>query len=99
MFDVSEGGQSEDLNGDGDTEDRVVHIHDLSIGETTNLQLDADRTNVRLSQDWLVLRVEESSQGQDLNGDSDTSDWVVHVHNLSAGETTNTTALDSRRTS
>src|SRR5262249_2474713 len=30
-----------------------------------------------------------SSQGVDLNGDGDTSDFVVHVRRLSTGETTN----------
>ena len=31
--------------------------------------------------------VREDHQGEDLNGDGDTGDSVVHVHNLQTGET------------
>ena len=36
---VYEGRRGEDLNGDGDAEDRVLHVRDLETAETTNLQL------------------------------------------------------------
>ena len=34
--------------------------------------------------DWLVLLVREPWHGEDLNGDNDTEDLVVHVCDLSA---------------
>ena len=87
---VSESQQGEDLNGDGDTEDRVIHVHNLETGETVNLGLAEEPDDFpSLSGNWLVLLVSESQQGEDLNGDGDTEDRVIHVHNLETGETVN----------
>jgi hypothetical protein len=84
---VSEPQQEKDLNGDGDQRDDVLHLYDILAAQTTNLRLAA--SSMRLSSDWLLLRVRESAQGEDLNGDRDSTDCVVHVHSLATGETTN----------
>ena len=84
---VYETGQGEDLNGDGDSEDTVYHIHNLVTGETTNLTLAG--SGLRVFGDWLWIGVSERDQGVDLNGDGDFADSVVHMHTLATGESTN----------
>ena len=87
-FTVSERGQGEDLNGDGDMVDGVLHVRDLEAGETTNLGI-AGSGSTTFSGNWLAFAVRESYQGEDLNGDGDMEDNVVHVRDLRAGATTN----------
>ena len=88
-FSVSEGREGRDLNGDGDEEDYVPHLHDLESGETTNLKVDALVGEIfgnvfgALSEKWFAFRV------RDLNGDRDFDDSVAHVRHLETGETTN----------
>ena len=94
VYSVFESFLSEDLNGDGDREDAVVHVEKRSTGETTNLGLAGPSSGVSLgfavSGNWLVFGVSETQQREDLNGDGDREDYsVVHVHKLSTGETTN----------
>ena len=87
-FDVIESDQAgADLNGDGDSTDAVLHVLDVTSGTVTNLGLDSlqDRANG----DLIAMRVNESRQGADLNGDGDTSDFVLHVYDHSTGSTTN----------
>ena len=90
MFAVPEAQQGgTDLNGDGDTEDNVVHLRNLSAAETNNLSLAGPGFGI-VSGDWLAMTVSEGEQsGTDLNGDGDTGDNVTHVRNLSTAETTN----------
>ena len=76
-----------DLNGDGDTFDRVIFYYDLTTGIATNLGLAAGLTDV--DGNLIAFFVQESSQGVDLNGDGDTNDLVAHVHDVSTGITTN----------
>jgi Tol biopolymer transport system component len=74
-----------DLNGDGDTLDKVVHLS-LAAGPAQNLQCAA--TAVSLSTDWLAALVSEADQGPggtDLDGDGDTLDGVVEVHRVIDG--------------
>lgn len=72
-----------DLDGDEDLEDRVVHVWSFEAGEMTNLRLAG--SVARLSDDRLGLEVSESAQGEDLNGDGDTRDAIVHVSDLRSG--------------
>jgi hypothetical protein len=68
-----------DLNGDGDAVDYVGHLHDLSTGVTTNLEL-ATTDAIAVAEATVVFRVFESQQGMtDLNGDGDASDAVLFV--------------------
>ncbi len=85
---VSEASQGADLNGDSDTLDSVLHVHDFGTGLTSNLQLDG-LDNVWLDGDRLSFLVDEDSQEADLNGDSDTDDFVLHVHDFGTGLTSN----------
>ena len=64
---------SPDLNGDGDTLDKVVHVTDLDTGVTTNLGLAgldphewfvSDKPTVEVRGDSLAFLVSESSQGE-----------------------------------
>ncbi|MCZ6792974.1 MAG: hypothetical protein O7J95_05100 [Planctomycetota bacterium] len=89
IFTVSESLQGfQDLNGDGDGEDDVLHLRDLEEGTTTNLEIAASR--IRRLGKWLVFEVQEPSQaGRDLNGDGDAEDPVLHLHDLEQGTTTN----------
>jgi hypothetical protein len=89
-FDVSEAAQgATDLNGDGDTDDRVLFLHSLDTGLTTSTGLSV-RTDVVLRDGHLAFRVDEaSSAGMDLNGDGDAEDAVVHVLDTSTLVTTN----------
>lgn len=88
LFEVPEFEQGADLNADGDVADRVLHVTDLESGQTTNLELSSGFFP-EVAGNIVVLRVVESAQSGDLNGDGDTWDWVVHVHDLSTGVTTN----------
>ncbi|MDX2438468.1 MAG: hypothetical protein QNL88_15655 [Acidobacteriota bacterium] len=67
-----------DLNGDGDFLDYVGHLHDLSTGLTTNLELATE--TIAVAEATVAFRVNESQQGMtDLNGDGDASDAVLFV--------------------
>ena len=77
-----------DLNGDGDTQDPVLHMYERSTGEITNLGLVG--SGLRVDDNLIVLMVDERNHGNtDLNGDGDTEDRVLHVYDYSTGETTN----------
>ncbi|MCZ6794092.1 MAG: hypothetical protein O7J95_10830, partial [Planctomycetota bacterium] len=91
VFMVSERGQGgADLNRDGDSEDSVLHVHDLETGTTTNLELASNRFDWRVYGKWLLFAVRESVQGGvDLNRDGDSEDLVLHLHDLETGTTTN----------
>ena len=68
-----------DLNGDGDAVDYVGHLHDLSTGVTTNLEL-ATADAIVVAEATVAFRVNEWQQGMtDLNGDGDASDAVLFV--------------------
>ena len=88
VLSVSESGQAQDLNGDGDTRDAVFHVHNLLAGETTNLGLEARRRYYgAIIGDHVLLGIAE--HGADLNNDGDRFDVVAHVHDMSTGQTTN----------
>src|SRR3972149_3166439 len=88
-FGVFESNQGNtDLNGDGDTNDTVLHVFDKARGTTTNVGLDAG--GFQLDGKLVAFGVSESNQGNtDLNGDGDTNDTVLHVFDKGRGTTTN----------
>ena len=101
VFWVAERNQGRvDLNGDGDTVDDVVHVHNLSTAETTNLGLAGVslRRGSLLSGNRLAFYVPEHSQGEDLNGDGDSEDWVLHVRDLEGATTTHLGLAASQHT-
>lgn len=89
-FAVSEQLQGQqDLNGDGDAFDSVLHVYDVATGVIANLRLDAG--GIMLGKNGVVFQVAEWRQGNaDLNGDGDTADKIVHLHDFGAGATLNT---------
>lgn len=87
VYSLDESWIVEDLNSDGDTTDRVLHAHDFELGQTKNLAIDG--YPLALWDQWLVLSIFERDAGEDRNGDGDTADWVMHVHSLETGHTTN----------
>jgi hypothetical protein len=72
----------QDLNGDGDTVDAVLQVHDLASGTIANSELARgfvfESAPLPAAGTWTVL-VSESEQGHDdLNGDGDANDHVWH---------------------
>ncbi len=90
-FAVSESGQGGTiLNGDGDTNDNVLHVFDAATGTTTNLGLAASFGRIVVDGTLVAFLVSESGQGgTNLNSDGDSNDAVVHVFDAAAGVTTN----------
>lgn len=85
---VAESQQEQDLNGDGDELDEVPHAVHLPTLTLTNTGLAASMIFGGLRGRLLTLDVSEIQQGQDLNGDGDTTDSVLHVLNLVSGSGT-----------
>lgn len=88
---VPEDGQgSQDLNGDGDVLESVLHLIRADTGAATNTGMACDGARLALSEDYVAFSVKESFQGAtDLNGDGDEFDDVLHYIELSTGTLTN----------
>lgn len=86
-----------DLNGDGDQDDYVLHVHDHATGVTTNTGL-ATTSLPYAAGNLIPLLVSESGQGVDLNGDGDTADDVIHFWNRTSGTAVNLGAALRRLT-
>lgn len=88
----AENGQ-QDLSGDGDANDVVVAVVGSNGGPTTILPLEGAAnlpTLIALGPHRLVaLRPEGGPFGQDLNGDADTLDRVLHVYDDRTGALVN----------
>ncbi|MEM7308364.1 MAG: hypothetical protein AAF682_16915 [Planctomycetota bacterium] len=71
----------QDFNEDGDTSDVVPHVYDTATGTLFNTKLDSySYTSVGSYSDHAFAFVaDEAAKGADLNGDGDTSDYVLHV--------------------
>jgi len=99
LITVSESQGGQDLNGDGDTLDAVLHTYDVDAGTLVNHGLWAARSRGASSSAYelpdgdgrfLALYVAESAQGTDLNGDGDLGDFVLHVYDYEHASVTNT---------
>jgi len=90
-FAKSEFVQGMDLNGDGDTGDWVLHLHDRELGITTNLGVPIYVVDGRhVDSHLLPFKVEERAHGNtDLNGDGDHQDVVLHVLDMTTGQVVN----------
>jgi hypothetical protein len=97
FFGANEGltGAGTDLNGDGDAQDLVLHVHDARTAVTTNIGL-AFLEGVfgplrpPIQGSVIAIVVPESSQGAvDRNGDGDANDRVVALYDASTGVATN----------
>lgn len=78
LLTLSEEDLSTDLNADGDALDGILHAYDVGTGGLTNLGL-ATGLPLQPGGERGLISVQESSQGQDLNGDGDRLDRVLHL--------------------
>jgi hypothetical protein len=58
----------------------ILHLHDLGTGAT--IQLNADVHEPQPFETGFLITVREGSHGQDLNGDGDLEDGVIHIVHL-----------------
>lgn len=86
IFTTREKAQHADLNGDGDTTDKVLQRWDLSAKRLSNTGLAGDI--FAFAGDWIAMHVSEKQQKKtDLNGDGDASDEVLHLSQISSPTT------------
>ena len=79
-----------DLNGDGDMDDLVLHLHDVASGLTANLFTDATLGFKLEGGKLLALGGSENRQGgTDQNGDLDTADFTLYVFDFADGSLIN----------
>jgi len=85
-FFAAESLASGDLNGDGDVLDyAVLQLFDPGSGIVLNSSLATSGwSQAVIAGTWTVL-VSEDGQGQDLNGDGDTLDLVIHTYDPRTG--------------
>lgn len=82
-FPVEEESVNQDLNGDGDRDDAVAHLWDLTTRRAANLREDASG-GLAVSAGRVAFLTDEASQrNHDLNGDGDTEDMVLQVYDSS----------------
>jgi len=78
-----------DLNGDGDGDDKVLHLLRGHPATITNLGVHSHQ-NPKTARDFVLFYASEIEQGVDLNGDGDQVDQTVgHVHDLVQAATFN----------
>jgi hypothetical protein len=81
---------AQDLNGDGDAQDVVLHTLDLASGIVRNSGLARAHGLLAVTDAAVLLRVSEAAQGAiDLNGDGDVADAVLHAFDAAAGAVRN----------
>ena len=91
VFSVDERAQSEtDLNGDGDTGDQVLHVHDHRTQGIRNIGIAvAGQAVARFGGGRILFLAEEAGEGRDLNGDGDLLDHVAHELDPVSGNVAN----------
>ena len=78
----------QDLNGNGDTDDQVLHVVDLATKETINTRWDAS-DGIAASGALVAFVTNEQRQREDLNGDGDRFDSVAQLFELETRKVTN----------
>ncbi len=97
-FITPEAMQGADLNGDHDKTDRVIQVYDADAVQLTNLGQAAEEFVIGTTKPDCALspviafRTSEAAQNADLNGDGDTSDFVLQLwaKGLNGGNVINT---------
>ncbi len=79
-----------DLNGDGDILDQVIHVVQAEPLEIWNTAAIGSIFPFTIEENVLIFTSNESNNGQDLNGDGDTSDSVAQFFDTGTGLLTNT---------
>jgi len=94
-FRVWESLSGTDLNGDTDTVDFVLHIYDTTSGALVNTGVEASG-QIHVTGDYVAWQVFEFAQGfEDLNGDGDTNDLVLHYVHMPSGAVTSNCSTSS----
>ena len=78
-----------DLNGDGDTADRVAFVYDVATHTAKNLGL-AATSQFTLGNGLFVFATSESAQNLDLNNDGDLNDTIVQIYDFASDQVINT---------
>ena len=69
-----------DLNGDGNADDTILHVYDAVTGQKQNLKLAINPNRfLPFFNGMAAARVLGSATGDDLDGDGDATDQVVHA--------------------
>ncbi len=92
-FFVDESNLGSDLNGDGDSDDPVIHVLDLVTGDLTNLGLAGSISDpaIEIVGGRVIFTVFEFLQGMtDLNGDGNAVDIVLYIYDIESETLTNT---------
>ena len=90
-FTTSELSVSQDLNQDGDVSDQIIRFYDIITGTTTNTGVAGSTPS--LSGSTIAFLTSETWVTQDLNGDGDTSDYVIRYYDIVTNTVTNTGAV------
>jgi hypothetical protein len=78
-----------DLNGDGDAQDRVAYVYDLTTGTLFNLGYAAEPL-YSLDGDLFAFTTDEVKQGMDLDSDGFVREKILQVYDASTGVVTST---------
>ena len=82
-FITPESARGVDLNGDGDTNDRVLQAWDTATSSLRNVALPVDE--LVCSGSLIAFRSPENASGSHSNGDADATDHVLSVYDASTG--------------
>lgn len=98
LIHVDEESEGLDLNGDGDTIDRVGAIWDLASGNLINLASAPDGpVDGGISGGFALFTASEARNSIDQNGDGDTFDCYVEVFDATTGASRSTALPDTAR--
>lgn len=96
ILEVEEQFQNADLNGDGDTQDRILLWHDFETEQTFNTGIEG---RFVFDGETLAVTVSELKEGADVNGDGDAHDGVLFLARSEWGRAVNTRLQVSSMTS
>lgn len=82
VFLASEELAAADLNFDGDVEDEVAHLLDVSTGADVITSIGIAANRIAISENLVALTVEEADEPTADNGDADRDDSVLAVYTL-----------------
>jgi hypothetical protein len=90
-FETWESDAQEDLNGDGDMNDRVIRYYDVTTQTVINTE--AVGQFPALYKDRIAFETKEEAVAQDLNGDGMIRGSVIRYYDLATGQLVNTKEL------
>jgi len=85
-----EGYIGQDLNGDGDTFDTVLSYYNTNTNTLVNTNIVKGGFEAAISNNVIAFSHYEELAGEDLNGDGDTSDYILRYYNIITNNLVNT---------